>query len=78
MKTYNDKQSKASKIVFIIIEILWLLMAAFTTYAGVKILAKDNDNAWFAWVYFVIAFICLMMFFFRRHTRKKSQRKQHK
>ncbi len=78
MRTYNEKQSKVSKIVFIIIEILWLLMAAFTTYAGFRILAKDNNNAWFAWVYFVIAVICLMMFFFRRHARKKNQRKQHK
>jgi hypothetical protein len=68
-------QKKTSKIVFIIIEILWLLMGAFTTYAGFRVMKNNPDYDWMAWVYFVIAILCFLMFLLRYNTRKKNRRK---
>ncbi len=67
-------QKKTSKIVFFVIEILWLLMAGFTTFVGFRQLKLDPEFSWMAWVYFVIAFLCIMMFFMRRSMRKRTAR----
>jgi len=68
-------QKKTSKIVFIIIEILWLVMGAFTTFAGFRMMKVNPEYDWMAWVYFVIAVLCFLMFFLRRNNRKKNRRK---
>lgn len=67
-------QKKTSRLVFLIIEILWLLMAVFTAYVGIRQLKENPDISWMSWVYFVIAFLCIMMFFLRRSIRKRNEK----
>jgi uncharacterized membrane protein len=70
------KKRNNNKNVFnVVIEILWVLMALFTLFSGIRVLSIGTENEWFAWVYFVFSLMCFLMFFFRRNSRKRNQRK---
>jgi cytochrome oxidase assembly protein ShyY1 len=37
-----------------------------------------EEYSYFTWVYFIIALICILMYFLRRNMRLKEKRKQQK
>ncbi|MFP4665058.1 MAG: hypothetical protein ACLFM1_11585 [Bacteroidales bacterium] len=71
----NNKNSK-NQFTLIVIEYLWLAMAAFTLFAGIKKLNQGEYAQWYAWVFFVLAILCVVMFFVRRHARRQNKPKR--
>jgi hypothetical protein len=67
--------SKKEKL-SIVIELAWLLMAAFCIIAGIIYQSKIGFDK--VWLFYVLGVISIGMFFVRRQQRKNTQKRKNR